>query len=247
MELTNADLQKSLVALIDETLNELEELKKSKFAADEIKIEGPGEKDLAGKPVNGKLDAEKADKEEKEEKEEDEKEEKKVEKKEEKEEDKEEEKEEKKEMEKGVLDEAEEKKVVKKEEKEEKEEKKEDKKEEKEEKKEFPFKKSLEDQEALLKSYVDSKISGFESKLTQLTDMVAKLADQPVERKGIAAGQFAPLKKSEDTRILSKSDVASKLFELKKSGKLVETSDIVKAETGSSEDLRTIVDKYEIK
>ena len=57
----NEELTKSLVALIDETLEEIEELKKSsKFAASEVKIEGPGE-GINGKPVNGSLEAKKAE------------------------------------------------------------------------------------------------------------------------------------------------------------------------------------------
>ena len=58
-------MMKGLQDLIDETIAEVEELKKSKFAASEIKIEGPGD-GIAGKPTNGSL-AEKADDEEKDE------------------------------------------------------------------------------------------------------------------------------------------------------------------------------------
>ena len=53
-------LTKSLTDLIDETLMELDELRKSRFAASEIKIEGPGD-GIAGKPSDGKLDAAKAE------------------------------------------------------------------------------------------------------------------------------------------------------------------------------------------
>ena len=56
------NLKKSLTDLIDETLLELEELSKSRFAASEIKIEGPGD-GIAGKPSDGDLDAKKADEE----------------------------------------------------------------------------------------------------------------------------------------------------------------------------------------
>src|ERR1019366_9133755 len=49
------ELRKSLTDLIDETLLELEELKKSRFSASEIEVKGPGE-GIAGKPSNGKLD-----------------------------------------------------------------------------------------------------------------------------------------------------------------------------------------------
>src|SRR5665213_534417 len=54
-------LTKSLTELIDETLYELDELRKSRFAASEIKIEGPGD-GIAGKPSNGDLHAKKEDK-----------------------------------------------------------------------------------------------------------------------------------------------------------------------------------------
>ena len=57
------ELRKSLTDLIDETLLELEELKKSRFAASEVKLEGPGE-GIAGKPSNGDLHAKKEDKDE---------------------------------------------------------------------------------------------------------------------------------------------------------------------------------------
>ena len=68
------ELRKSLTDLIDETLLELEELKKSRFAASEVEIKGPGE-GIAGKPSNGDLHAKKAedDKEKEKEKEEAEK------------------------------------------------------------------------------------------------------------------------------------------------------------------------------
>jgi hypothetical protein len=57
------ELTKSLNDLIDETLSELEELRKSRFSASEIKIEGPGD-GIAGKPANGDLHAKKEDKDE---------------------------------------------------------------------------------------------------------------------------------------------------------------------------------------
>lgn len=54
-------LKKSLTDLIDETIAEIEDLKKSNpLSAAEIKLEGPGE-GIDGKPCNGELDAKKAD------------------------------------------------------------------------------------------------------------------------------------------------------------------------------------------
>jgi hypothetical protein len=251
----NEELTKSLVSLIDETLEELEELKKSKFSAAEIKIEGPGDKELAGKPANGELDAKKA------------------------EDDKEEEEDDKEEVEKGVLDEAE--KAEDCEKKEDKEDDEEDKKiaqkevdkhnekkhgepkdedsamkseedqddlQKSEENEEDTLKKSLEEQETLMKSYVDSKFESLEKKVASLTEMIEQLADQPVERKGVPANVQA-LEKSteeEETQSLSKTEVANKLFELKKSGTAVDTSDIIRVETGSATDVQEIAGKYNL-
>src|SRR5208283_46619 len=60
------ELKKSLTDLIDETLLELEELKKSRFSASEIDLKGPGE-GIAGKPSNGDLHAKAEDKKDKDE------------------------------------------------------------------------------------------------------------------------------------------------------------------------------------
>lgn len=240
------ELKKSLTDLIDETLLELEELKKSRFSAAEVDLKGPGADGIAGKPANGKL-AEKA------------------------EDDKEDEDEEKDEVaEKGegvnsavdkgegvnsAVDKAEDKKD---------EDKKEDKKDEphkddpKHEEKEKDIakklldmhkgemKKSLEDADTLMKSYVDSKVGALEKQLASILETVTKLADAPVPAKGVGYKGAAPLLKSADeVETLSKSEVASKLFDLKKSGSRVDSNDIAMAEMGH--DLDKIVSKYNIK
>lgn len=238
-------LQKSLTDLIDETLMELDELRKSKFAAAEIKIEGPGD-GIAGKPSDGKLDAAKA-----EDKKEDEKEEKDME---------EAKKGENEEAAKGENEEAAKAEDMdKKEDKED--EKKEDKKDkdakggekhEAEERKAIgkladlaDMKKSLEDSESLMKSYVEERVKPLEDKLSTILDLVNKIADQPVAPKG-ATARTAPLFKSADegAEPLSKAQVANKLFELKKSGTRVDSLDIAKAEMG--QDLQHIAKKYEL-
>lgn len=237
-------LTKSLTDLIDETLQELDELRKSRFAASEIKIEGPGD-GIAGKPSDGDLHAKKGENEaaKAEDKKEDDK-----------DEDK---KEDKKDMEKGANDEAE------KAEKAEAMDKKEDKKDEdskggdKHEAKERKaigeladlagMKKSLEDSESLMKSFVEQRVKPLEDKLSTILELVNKIADQPVAPKGVTARAPAALLKSADegaSEPLSKSVVAGKLFELKKSGTKVDSLDITKAEMG--QDLQQIAKKYEI-
>lgn len=236
-------LTKSLTDLIDETLMELEELRKSRFAASEIKIEGPGD-GIAGKPSDGDLHAKKAE--------------------DDKDEDKEDKKDEKKEdMDKGQNDEAEKAECAKAEDMDKKEDKKDEDKDEphkedpKHEEKEKEvakklldmhkgeMKKSLESSESLMKSYVEERVKPLEDKLSTILDLVNKIADQPVAPKG-ATARSTPLLKSagEASEQLSKAQIASKLFDLKKSGTRVDSLDIAKAEMG--QDLQTIIKKYEI-
>ena len=259
MELENKDLVKSLTSLIDETLEEIEEIKKSKYAASEIKIEGPGD-GIAGKPTNGELDAKKKEDED---------------------EDKEDKKEdmdkmedcgdmEKEEAAKGENEKADEDHgkfaeaptvskgenekadedhgkfaeaptVSKKEDKDEDEDKEEDKKD---------MKKSIEESEDLMKSYVDTKFDTLEERLSKMAAMIESIADAPVERKGVPAG-VQPLNKSNEDQVeqpLSKSEVASSLFELKKSGTHVDSSDIFRVETSKNySELKAIADKYGVK
>jgi hypothetical protein len=241
-------LTKSLTDLIDETLMELDELRKSRFAASEIKIEGPGD-GIAGKPSDGKLDAAKAE--------------------DKKEDDKSDDKDEKDEAKKGENEEAakgENEEAAKAEDMDKKEDKDEDKKDKKDEdakggeKHEAQERKAIskladladmkksiaEESESLMKSYVEERVKPLEDKLSTILDLVNKIAEQPVAPKGQTA-RTAPLFKSADdgaSEPLSKAQVASKLFELKKSGTRVDSLDITKAEMG--QDLQQIAKKYEI-
>lgn len=252
------ELKKSLTDLIDETLLELEELKKSRFSAAEVDLKGPGADGIDGKPANGKLDAGKVA-----EKAEDKKDD---------EEDKEDDKAEKAEgvnrpadmgkgegvnrpADMGKAEDKEDKKDDKDEDKKDEPHKDDPKHEEKEKdmaKKLLDMhkgevKKSLEDADTLMKSYVDEKVGALESKLATILETVTKLADAPVPAKGVGyKGSAAPLMKSEgEGEPLSKSEVASKLFDLKKSGGRVDSNDIAMAEMGH--DLEKIVSKYSIK
>lgn len=224
----DAKLTKSLTDLIDETLQELDELRKSRFAAAEIKIEGPGE-GIDGKPSDGDLHAKKAEDMKDEEKEkEDEKDEEAAKAEDKKDEDKKDE---------------------------DKEPHKEDPEHEEKEKKiaqklldmhKAELKKSSEESESLMKSYVEERVKPLEDKLSTILDLVNKIADQPVAPKGTTA-RTTPLFKSADegqAEPLSKAQVANKLLELKKSGSKVSSDDIIKAEMG--QDLNNIIKKYEI-
>ena len=235
-----ANLTKSLTDLIDDTLQELEELRKSRFAAAEIKIEGPGD-GIADKPSNGDLDAKKADEDD----------------------DKDEDDKEESEEAKKADDESEDEESEEEEKAEKAEDKKEDKKEDKDEDHEEKerklarkmldmnkedMKKSYDESTAFFKSHVEERVKPLEDKLATILDLVNKIAEQPVAPKGVTV-KTAPLLKSEGSfeggnEQLSKSEVASKLFELKKSGTRVDSLDITKAEMG--QDLVNIIKKYEI-
>lgn len=237
----NSELTKSLTALIDETLQELEELKKSRFAAAEIKIAGPGDDELAGQPSDGKLGKE-------EDKEED------------KEEEEEEDKAEKADKDPMPLDEAIAKpKRPKKEQDEdaaakkakelmEKAEDEEDEEEEDEDEdhEEEEIKKSASQSTSLMKSMIDERVRPIEDKLSAIYDLVNQLADQPVAPKGFTARAVPLAKSANDTSAepLSKGQLASKLFDLKKSGTPVDSLDIARVEMG--QDLEQITRKYNI-
>lgn len=234
----DAKLTKSLTDLIDETLQELDELRKSRFAAAEVKIEGPGD-GIAGKPSDGDLHAKKAE----DDKDED------------KEKDKKDDEAKKGENEKAAKAEDVEKKEDKDDDDEDdKEPHEDDPKHEEKEKKiakklldmhKAEMQKSSEEASSLMKSYVEERVKPLEDKLSTILDLVNKIAEQPVAPKGVTA-KTAPLFKSDEggAEPLSKAEVANKLFELKKSGTRVDSLDIAKAEMG--QDLATIVKKYEI-
>ena len=217
---------KSLTSLIDESLAELEIMKKSdRFSATEIKLDGPGT-GIAGKDPQGSLgkdDDEDEDDEDEDEKDEDKK---------------------------PEMGKAESKKE--KEEEDEEEDEKEDKEEDKK-KDMYDMKKSLDEQSTLLKSYVDSKFASFEAQLDKITQLVSDIADAPVAPKSVSYKNIAPLKKSagsyeeSENEPLTKSQIVDKLFDLKKSGTRVDSADIAGAELASGHDLAKIANKYNIK
>lgn len=276
----NEELKKHLTDLIDETIAEIDELKKSRYAAAEIKLKGPGE-GIAGKSSDGELDAKKAEDEAckadpddeghgeddpadrpstgrklkailESKKSEDE------------DEDEEDEDDSDDEMDKAEdeddsdeddsddeMDKAEDKKKSKKD----KEPHKDDPKHEEKEKKlarklldmhKKEMEKSSKETSSLMKSYVDERIQPLEEKISTIFDLVKQIAEQPIPAKGVSA-RAVPLMKSAETdatEVLTKSEIASKLFELKKSGTKVDSADIARAEMGH--DLYKIVEKYKI-
>lgn len=265
----NEEMMKSLVALIDESLAEIEELKKSdRFSASEVKLDGPGA-GIAGKDSNGSMG--KADDED----------------------DEEDDDEDDKDMDKGegknreadpngghhvakgdtgmpagtakaedaAKAEGKNREAdpngghhVAKADDDKKDEKKDKKKDEDKDDKKDDFKaemkKSVDESTSLLKTYVDQRLTSLDGKLEAIMSLVKDVANSPVAAKGASYKNVAPLKKSdadEGTEALTKSAVVDQLFELKKSGKYVNSTDIASAELANSAELAKIVQKYNLK
>jgi hypothetical protein len=218
----NEDLIKSLAALIDESLVEIEELKKSdRFSASEIKL-GEDKSGVADKDKNGSLGKEEDCAEKAEDDEEDE---------------------DKKKKEKDKMDKAEGKNseadpdagkhkadadapLAKSED----------------------LAKSEERLGTLMKSYIDDRVSPLEGKLESIVQTLKELAEAPVAPRGASYKNFAVLAKSEEApEQLNKAQILDKLFELKKSdSKSVTTDDIISAEIGTNHDLGRIAAKYKL-
>jgi len=244
--MNNEEMMKSLVDLIDESLAELDELKKSdRFSASEVSL-GDSSSGIADKDKNGKLDKEEDC-------------------------DKAEEAEDCEKAE-GTNRQADPNggshKIVKAEDEDEDEDdEKDDDKDEKDDDKDMDkaegtnrqadpnggshqivkMEKSIEENNDLMKSYVDERITPLEDKISTILDLVNEIADAPVAAKGTSYKDVAPLQKSIDAPApLNKSQVVDKLFDLKKSGETVNTTDITSAELGSPAELAKIVEKYNI-
>lgn len=97
-----------------------------------------------------------------------------------------------------------------------------------------------------VKKSIDARVQPIEAKLEEITTLVKKLADAPVGARGHTFMNVQPLAKSQDGgEPLSKAVVLEKLIDLKKSGKDVLTEDVIRAEMGG--DLNEIANKYGLK
>ena len=108
----------------------------------------------------------------------------------------------------------------------------------------YDIKKSIEEQEALFKGYVDDKFGKLETRLSAILDVVKEMGDEPAAARGVPAGLVPLAKSGEEVETLSKSQTLDKLLELKKSGTYVDTADIASVEMGG--DAQAIVEKYSL-
>lgn len=102
-----------------------------------------------------------------------------------------------------------------------------------------------EDEKELKKS-IDARVAPIESKLSEVLSAVKKLSEAPAAPRGVSYRDVRPLAKSLEVETLSKSQVLNELVNLKKSGKEVLSEDVIQVEDGSADHL-SIARKYGIK
>ena len=108
--------------------------------------------------------------------------------------------------------------------------------------------KKMKKMEKKLAKSIEARVAPLENQISQVLEAVKKLADAPVPARGATYKNVQPLAKgSVEAEPLNKSQVLGELITLKKSGKEVPTEDVLKAEIGSASELQEIATKYGIK
>lgn len=107
--------------------------------------------------------------------------------------------------------------------------------------------KSLAHSESLMKSYVEGRLAPIEDQLRNIAGMVEKMFKTPVPARSQGYKNVSPLMKSEDAgEPLTKSQILDALEVLQKSGK-ASVQDVIAAEVGTPAELAKIANKYQIK
>ena len=101
-------------------------------------------------------------------------------------------------------------------------------------------------EEKELKKSIDARVAPLEAKISDVLAAVKRLAEAPVPARGTSYRSVQPLAKSNDVEPLSKAAVVNRLVDLKKSGTNVASEDVISLETGSG-DVQAIANKYGIK
>jgi len=108
--------------------------------------------------------------------------------------------------------------------------------------------KKMKKMEKKLAKSIEARVAPLENQISQVLEAVKKLADAPIPARGATYKNVQTLAKSAgEIEPLNKSQVLSDLITLKKSGKEVSTENVLKAEIGSDDELQVIATKYGIK
>jgi hypothetical protein len=108
--------------------------------------------------------------------------------------------------------------------------------------------KKIKKMEKKLAKSLEARVAPLESQIAQVLEAVKKFGDAPVPARGMTYKNVQPLAKgAAEVEPLSKSQVLSDLVTLKKSGKEVSIEDVLKAEIGNDTELHQIATKYGIK
>lgn len=102
--------------------------------------------------------------------------------------------------------------------------------------------------EKKLAKSIEARVAPLESQIAQVLEAVKQLSDAPVPARGATYKNVQPLAKgASEIEPLNKARVLDDLITLKKSGKEVSIEDVLKAEIGSEVELNQIATKYGIK
>ena len=102
--------------------------------------------------------------------------------------------------------------------------------------------------EKKLAKSLEARVAPLESQIAQVLEAVKQLSDAPVPARGVTYKNVQPLAKgATEVEPLNKSQVLDDLITLKKSGKEVSIEDVLKAEIGTDVELNQIATKYGIK
>ena len=108
--------------------------------------------------------------------------------------------------------------------------------------------KKMKKMEKKLAKSLEARVAPLEGQIAQVLEAVKQLADAPVPARGLTYKNVQPLAKgATEAEPLNKSQVLSDLITLKKSGKEVSIEDVLKAEIGNDTELHQIATKYGIK
>lgn len=108
--------------------------------------------------------------------------------------------------------------------------------------------KKIKKMEKKLAKSIEDRVSPLESQIAQVLEAVKQLSDAPVPSRGVTYKNVQPLAKgAAEIEPLNKSQVLNDLITLKKSGKEVSIEDVLKAEIGNDTELQQVANKYGIK
>lgn len=108
--------------------------------------------------------------------------------------------------------------------------------------------KKIKKMEKKLTKSLEERVAPLESQIAQVLEAVKQISEAPIPARGATYKTVQPLAKgANEIESLNKSQVLDELLTLKKSGKDVFIEDVLKVEIGGAAELQEIANKYGIK